>query len=141
MMELSVRFRRGEGDEATRLLRHLERGHGREPGVADAIQQMLVDFGVLRPDGTPAYVARRPPEGPTAPASQPVASARGRQTLAPREPTSNRRKATDLDAGDGLGTCGQTTVAIPRWECFARRIAVPGRATDTRYAFQDRAGH
>jgi hypothetical protein len=64
MMELSVRFRRGEGDVAMRLLRHIESQHGREPGVAEAIQQMLIEFGILRPDGTPAYAAQRPPHGP-----------------------------------------------------------------------------
>jgi hypothetical protein len=64
MMELSLRYRRGEGDTAIQLLRHIETQHGREPGVADALQQMLIEFGLLRPDGTPAYVAQRPAEGP-----------------------------------------------------------------------------
>ena len=47
-----------------RLLRHIETQHGREPGVAEALQQMLIEFGLLRPDGTPAYAPRRPMEQP-----------------------------------------------------------------------------
>ena len=67
LRELSLRFQRGEAAEANRLLRHIESQHAREPGVASALQNMLVQFGLLRPDGTPAYApGRREPEEPAA---------------------------------------------------------------------------
>lgn len=67
LRELSLRFQRGEAGEVNRLLRHIQAQHGREPGVASALRNMLVQFGLLRPDGTPAYAPRRPePEVPPA---------------------------------------------------------------------------
>ncbi len=64
-MELSYRLDRGEGQEAGRLLEHLEREHLREPGVGPAVQQLLVRHGLLRPDGMPSV----PAEAPSQPAA------------------------------------------------------------------------
>jgi hypothetical protein len=55
LLELSFRFSRGEGNEAMRLVGHIEQRHIKEPGVAQTLTQMLVDIGLLRPDGTPAH--------------------------------------------------------------------------------------
>jgi hypothetical protein len=61
LLELSFRFQRGEGAEAVRLIEHLQRQHIREPGVAQALSDLLIQVGVMRPDGTFAA-----PMGPAA---------------------------------------------------------------------------
>jgi len=61
LLELSLRFERMESSEITRLMSHIESQHGREPGVIEALTQMLVQMGVLRPDGTPAMPMGAPP--------------------------------------------------------------------------------
>ena len=73
LLELSIRFRRREGPEVGRLLRHIESQHLREPGVANALQQMLVQFGLLRPDGTPVEFPSR--EAPQEPVAEPTGQA------------------------------------------------------------------
>ena len=54
LLELSFRFGRGDELEAVRLIQHVQQQHAREPGIAEALTHMLVEVGVLRPDGTPA---------------------------------------------------------------------------------------
>jgi hypothetical protein len=67
-MELSLRFGHGDEEQAMRLLQHIESQHIREPGVAQTLTQMLINIGVLNPDGTPAGVPGRPAAGaPPAP--------------------------------------------------------------------------
>jgi len=53
LLELSFRFDRREGEEAGRLLEHIQSEHMQEAGVAQALAEMLVRVGVMRPDGTP----------------------------------------------------------------------------------------
>ncbi len=74
LLELSFRFTHGGADEVERLFQHIQGRHMSEPGVAQALTQLLVDAGVLRPDGTPA---RRPPmpEDALATAEGPAAAA------------------------------------------------------------------
>jgi len=77
LMELSIQFGRQNADEVNRLLSHIETNHMQEPGVAEAVVNMLVQAGVLHPDGTPAVppqemaaaASRTGPAGP--PADQP----------------------------------------------------------------------
>ncbi len=65
LLELTFRFERLEAAEVNRLLRHVESRHLREPGVATAVQNLLVRFGAIRPDGTPvAAAAPQPQEEP-----------------------------------------------------------------------------
>ncbi|MGD0655050.1 MAG: hypothetical protein ABSA16_11950 [Thermoguttaceae bacterium] len=52
--ELSLRFARQEIPEALQLIRHIESTHINEPNVSLVLTQILVDAGLLRPDGTPA---------------------------------------------------------------------------------------
>jgi hypothetical protein len=61
LLELSLRFERMEGPEIARLMSHIESRHGREPGVLEALTRMLVQMGVLRPDGSPAMPPGAPP--------------------------------------------------------------------------------
>ena len=63
LSELSIRLSRGEGAECERLARTLQTRHGNEPGVAQALYELLVSAGVISPDGAAA-----------APQSQAVAS-------------------------------------------------------------------
>lgn len=61
LLELSFRFQHGDGSGAVRLVEHLQRDHLREPGVAQALADLLMQVGVLRPDGSMAM-----PAGPAA---------------------------------------------------------------------------
>jgi hypothetical protein len=56
--ELSLRLERGEPDEFSRLMAHIQTHHAREPGVAQALMQILVEAGLVSPDGRPT----RPPQ-------------------------------------------------------------------------------
>ena len=54
-----------------RLIEHLQTSHLEEPGVGEALTRMLIDVGLLRPDGTPAIGPRDrsrqwPPRPPAA---------------------------------------------------------------------------
>jgi hypothetical protein len=69
-LELSCRFALGDGPGALRLIRHVEKDHIQEPGVAEALTRALIEVGVLRPDGTPAM----PPAAAQAPAAPAAAS-------------------------------------------------------------------
>jgi hypothetical protein len=56
LMELEMHFINRDGPRAAAMLKHIEKSHSREPGITQAVAQMLVDFGLFNPDGTPAYV-------------------------------------------------------------------------------------
>jgi len=56
--ELSLRLERGEAEEFSRLMSHIQTHHAREPGVAQAMMQILVEAGLMSPDGRPV----RPPQ-------------------------------------------------------------------------------
>jgi hypothetical protein len=62
LMELSLRFGMRDGKAAMQLIEHIQRTHIEEPGVGEALTQMLVDVGLIRPDGTLAVG----PHGPGA---------------------------------------------------------------------------
>ncbi|HEY2882030.1 MAG TPA: hypothetical protein VGJ15_06340 [Pirellulales bacterium] len=51
LMELAYRIQRGEAPQVMQLIDHLQRQHGREPGVAQALVQLLMETGLLGPDG------------------------------------------------------------------------------------------
>jgi tetratricopeptide (TPR) repeat protein len=51
LMELAHRVQRGEAPEVMRLIDHIQRQHGREPGVAQALVQLLMQTGLIGPDG------------------------------------------------------------------------------------------
>lgn len=54
LMELPLRLQQGAGSDLGHLVNHLQREHLREPGVAEALAQFLVEIGAIRPDGTAA---------------------------------------------------------------------------------------
>jgi hypothetical protein len=57
-LEISVRLERGEVEDFRRLVNHIQSQHIREPGVAQALHRMLVELGIIRPDGAPAPAAQ-----------------------------------------------------------------------------------
>jgi hypothetical protein len=59
LTELSLRFAQRDGQKAMSLIEHIQTKHIEEPGVGEALTRMLMDVGLLRPDGTPAMM----PEG------------------------------------------------------------------------------
>jgi len=52
--ELTLRIARQDLHEAQHLIQHIQQSHLREPGVAQAFVHVLVEAGILNPDGTPA---------------------------------------------------------------------------------------
>jgi hypothetical protein len=66
LMELSFRFGQGDADQAMRLMQHIESRHINEPGVAQSLTRMLINAGLLNPDGTPAAMPAGPRGGPEA---------------------------------------------------------------------------
>ncbi len=76
LLELSFRLGRGDELEAVRLIQHVQKQHGREPGIAEALTHLLVEAGVLRPDGTAAQA--HVPEEAMAAAEDPAAAEPGK---------------------------------------------------------------
>ncbi len=54
MAEIPLRLERREVDEFRRLFERLSTKHVKEPGVAQALQQLLYQLGIMRPDGSMA---------------------------------------------------------------------------------------
>jgi hypothetical protein len=54
LMELSLHFASHNGPDAMRLIEHLQKHHIEEPGVGEMLTRLLMDVGLLRPDGSPA---------------------------------------------------------------------------------------
>ncbi len=77
LMELSFRFAHGDEAEVNRLFHHLNAEHIREPGVASALHNWLVQIGAIGPEGMPAGPAAPPHQAepsfavPTEPAAEP----------------------------------------------------------------------
>jgi hypothetical protein len=70
LMELSMHFAHQNGPDAMRLIEHIQKRHVEEPGVADMLTRLLIDVGLLRPDGSPAYLGPEASQ-PAAPAQTP----------------------------------------------------------------------
>ena len=85
LMELSFRFAARDGKEAMRLIEHLQKHHLEEPGVGESLTRMLVDVGLLRPDGTPAF-GPNVPEPAMSAADEPASAAGGLWTPDSAEP-------------------------------------------------------
>ncbi len=59
LMELSFRFGHGDVEPAMQLMQHIESRHIQEQGVAQALTQLLINVGLLNPDGTPVAAPGR----------------------------------------------------------------------------------
>ncbi len=53
LMELSFRFAGRDGPESIRLIDHIQKHHIDEPGIGESLSHLLMEVGLLRPDGTP----------------------------------------------------------------------------------------
>ena len=73
LLELSFRFGHGgDIEQAMRLMQHIESQHIQEQGVAQTLTQMLINVGLLNPDGTPVAVpGRRAAAEAAPPAAEP----------------------------------------------------------------------
>lgn len=69
LAELSVRLPRMESDHCNRLVQTLQARHLNEPGVAESLYRLLVNYGVISPDGTPAGRGPAPPQAASTPAA------------------------------------------------------------------------
>jgi hypothetical protein len=59
LAELAMRIARGDVVEADRLMQHIRGEHMREPGVAQALYQILTEAGIIGPDGRPNLPTER----------------------------------------------------------------------------------
>ena len=57
LLEMSFRIGLHDGEGVMRLVQHIDKQHKREPEAIEACVHMLVEAGLLRPDGTPAKAA------------------------------------------------------------------------------------
>ena len=62
LIELSLHFANRNGPDAMRLIEHLQKRHIEEPGVGEILTRMLIDVGLLNPDGSPAIGPESPEE-------------------------------------------------------------------------------
>lgn len=77
LAEMSIRLVRGEAEEFIRLVNHVQTMHGNEPGVRESLLQILIQAGLVGPDGrlrVPAPGAAGELAGAGAPTAQPAAS-------------------------------------------------------------------
>ena len=66
MAEIPLRLERREVDEFRRLFERLSSKHIKEPGVAQSLQMLLYQLGILRPDGSMATPGAAPSGAPAA---------------------------------------------------------------------------
>jgi hypothetical protein len=66
LWELPVRMARQESTDVMRILQHIQADHIREPGVAQAVTNFLMQIGLVGPDGQP----RMPMEARPSPAAE-----------------------------------------------------------------------
>ena len=122
LLELSFRFAARDGQQAMRLIEHLQNHHLNEPGVGEALTRLLMDVGLLRPDGTPAY-APGESEPAMAAAEEPAVEPGGLWT-----PDSASRAA----AAESSGRRNSRVGPLSLWErvrvraCGGRPSRVPG---------------
>ena len=61
-----------DGEAVTRLIQHIDKQHKREPEAIQACVHMLMEAGLIRPDGTPVQADEEsPPAAGESPAAEP----------------------------------------------------------------------
>ncbi|MFG0288204.1 MAG: tetratricopeptide repeat protein [Rhodopirellula sp. JB044] len=58
LAELPLRLRRGEAEKFQDCVQTIAKNHGNDPEVMGRLQQLLVQFGLIRPDGSPVQAPR-----------------------------------------------------------------------------------
>lgn len=94
LAELRLRFERGEQAEVGRLIDHLQREHGKEPGVFEAVFELLYDLGLVDERGRPIGAADAPasPISPASPIIVPGTAAPGKILVPGGEPAAASSK-------------------------------------------------
>jgi hypothetical protein len=72
LQEVNYRVQKQEPDQVMRIINHVAREHASEPGVSQALMGMMVQLGLMRPDGT---MVRPPADEAAAGLSAPTAAA------------------------------------------------------------------
>ncbi|TWT75072.1 tetratricopeptide repeat protein [Allorhodopirellula solitaria] len=83
LAEVPLRLRSGDSEKFQECVQTIAREHGQDPEVMGRLQQLLMQFGLIRPDGSPAQAPRGPaadsgggglwtPGGGEAPAAPPA---------------------------------------------------------------------
>lgn len=62
LAELSIRLSRYEAERAQEIVQTLQMRHRDEPGVAQGLYEILVNYGLISPDGTPAAMPAGVPQ-------------------------------------------------------------------------------
>lgn len=104
LAELTVRLARGEPEEFSRLLNHLSTEHINEPGVRQALMQVLASAGLIGPDGRlrgmPAGAAPGGPMPVPTPTEAPAAEAGGIWTPGEEAPGGEKKSGLWLPGMD-----------------------------------------
>ncbi|HEY2881855.1 MAG TPA: hypothetical protein VGJ15_05465, partial [Pirellulales bacterium] len=100
LMELSFRIQLGEAPAVMQLIDHIQRQHAREPGVAQALVQLLMQTGLIGPDGRLAMGAPPPgaagASGAASPLMVPGAAAEPGKLWTPDAPQATGEKKSSL---------------------------------------------
>jgi tetratricopeptide (TPR) repeat protein len=80
MLELSVQISQGSSADANRLVQHIRAQHFQEPGIAQAMMSLLMQAGLINPDGSPRMAAPSPAQ---APVGESPAASQGQQIWTP----------------------------------------------------------
>ncbi|TWU10817.1 protein-disulfide isomerase [Allorhodopirellula heiligendammensis] len=58
LAEVPLRLRAGDGEKFQECVQTIAREHGQDPEVMGRLQQLLMQFGLIRPDGSPVQAPR-----------------------------------------------------------------------------------
>ncbi len=72
LAELRLRFERGLPDQIPHLIQQIQRKYINEPEVAQGLYQVLLQYGLITPDGKPATPRQAEPVGAAAAAPEPT---------------------------------------------------------------------
>jgi hypothetical protein len=95
LMELQTRVALGDGRRAQELIQTLSTVHRNEPGISQALMQILVQLGIISPDGRMRAPAGAPPAAMAAGmgAEAPAAAAGGVWTPDAPAPATGEKKS------------------------------------------------
>lgn len=94
LMELQARVAAGDGQRAQQIVQTVSSRHASEPGISQALMQILVNMGVISPDGR-----MRAPDGRPAP-SMAAAGPGGEAAAAPAAPQAEKKSGLWLPGMD-----------------------------------------
>ncbi len=96
LMELAFRIERNEAPAVLQLIQHIQRQHSREPGVAQALVQLLVQTGLVGPDGQLNIGVPAAAASPASPFAVPAAATEPGKLWTPDAPQPSGEKKSSL---------------------------------------------